>query len=186
MKTGTKVFYSLMLILFIAVAAAIMLVALGVIPIETAHEILEGMVQIQWANILWIVGTGIIIILSITCIGVGFSKGSKPQPKSVEVVENANGTAHVTVAALVELTQRCLNDVHGIVSQSIQIFKSIEGSGILVKLVISVKPDIEIPATSELIMKNVTAYLDTYGGIHTSEVKVTVVPLKHVSASKVG
>ncbi len=183
MKIGIKLFYTIMLVLLIAMCAGIALVATQVIPVQTAHELIEGMVTLSWANILWIAGAAIIIILSIIVIALGFSKGSRPAAKTVDVITNAKGTASVTINALVELTQRCLGEIYGIVPQNIQIYPTDGGSGVDVRLIIAMKPEIEMPATSETIMKNVSEYLKKYGGITTGEVIVTIVPLKNPAKS---
>ncbi len=179
MKIGIKMFYTIMLLLLAALCVGVVLVATQVIPLQTVHELVQGMVDVAWANILWIVGAAIIAILSICAIILGFSKGSKPATKAVKVVTNAKGTTNVSINALVELSQRYLNDVYGIVTQDIKIFPERDAEGVDIKLILAMKPEIEMPVTSETLMKGLSEYIKKFGGITTGEIIVTIVPLKH-------
>jgi len=175
MKIGTRIVFTIFLLVIMAVCVFIALTAAGVMPDSNIEGLYYGFTD-TWFRYIWLAVAVVVFIVALILMFFG-----KPHERfeGVQVLENAGGTAFLTNAAIVELARRFLAAKSGVVIDSITVKKALPGAiGLTLKL--AMRPGVEIPAMTEEIIEGMRAHMQQYAGVDAVPVDVRIVPLDSV------
>ena len=176
MKIGTRIIFTLFMVIILAVCACIIVSALGFVDISHAEALLNGFLYTDYKYI-WAGAAALIFVVGV--ILLFFRK--KAEPKSVVVLKNEDGSVSITIDAIIELASRYLSGITGIVVEKIKISVITAGS-IKVIIDLGVKQGVEIPAITAQIRTEIAEYILNYSGLTVNEVEIRVVPIKNQAA----
>lgn len=171
MSVGTRIVFSLFILVVIAICVLLVLTAFNVVP---ANELTNLFTQKTWVQYVAVGAAVLVIIVGICLLFFGIKKSI---PDNVVLSENMEGTVFITLLSLEELIQRYLHEVYGVVVNKIGI-KPNGARSVNVKLYLSIKPEVEIPDITSKVMVGAAEYLERYSGIHANAVDIKVLPLK--------
>ena len=174
MRVGTRIIFSIFILIILAVCAAVFLTVLELIDPEILQPI--------WNAFTDPVGkyacAAVAVVLFVIGVSLLFFGTKKAAPSMVTLVNNPDGSVSLTVQAVEELTLRCVTEIQGITVQKIQITPANVNANVRVKVEYCVKNGVEIPGLSEKIKVTIKEYLEKYAGITAGVVELQVVPYK--------
>jgi len=174
MGVGTRIVFSIFIIIILGVCAGITLAAFGVFPAENVDRLISGFTDTGYKYI-W---AGAAIVLFAAGVILLFFGTKRVEPVSVLLLSSVDGSVSVSLDALRELAGRHLNEVSGIITQRIDIHP-IGDRNVRVNLYLSVKPEVEIPVVTKTIADGVKGYIEKYSGINASYVSIKIQPIKN-------
>ena len=169
MKLRDKILVSALCVLTAATALAL-LVAVIWLPLDAAasQAALEQLSRPLWTLIACAFALGMIAL----AVGTMLSVFGKKQLTRVPLQVGENGSAYLTVSALVTMVTRFLAS-EGILNESKTIVHSAE-EGIALEIRIVVEPGMTLPMVAEKLQSDVKAYLLSYAGVQVQRVEIVV------------
>ena len=175
MGVGTRIVYSLFMILIIAVCLLVILAALGVFPAQAVEALIGGFINTGYKYV-WVAVAAVLVIVAVPLLFFGSKKAAVPT--SVLLSESVDGSVSVTIGALKELASRYLNEVYGIITQNIEI-RPLSDRQVRVNLYLSTKPDVEVPEITKTVTDGIKEYIEKYSGISATYVGIKIMPVKN-------
>lgn len=176
MSVGTRIIFSLFMLVIILLCVGIILAAFGVIAATEVQALLNGLLLTDFKYI-WAGAALLIIVLCICLLFFGIRKKT-PVPRGVVLEENISGNVEITTDALRELADTYLRTLNGIIINGISVvpigFRSIR-----LEVRICVRPEVEIPPLTEKITAEIKEHFMTYAGISADEVRIRIMPMKN-------
>ena len=173
MKVGTRIIFSILMLVIIAICVLIFMAAIGYIsPIYI--EMLYAGFMVGGYAFVWAIASGIIALI---CLCLLFFGIKKDRPKTIVIVNGDNGAVDIAIEAFTELIARYLDTKTMIVSQKISV-KTIAEREVKIKLELSAKPETNIPQAAEEVKTGLKEYLDIYTGVNASSIAITVNPYR--------
>ena len=173
MRVGTRIVFSLFILIILVLCAFVLLVCLGFLPMEMAQALFYGFSGTSYKYI-W---AGVAAVLFVVGVCLLFFGSKRAEPEFVLLNENVEGSVSVSVSAIEELALRYLAGETGVLVQRVKIGAIGQGQ-IKVKLYLSAKPGVEMPAVTEKISQGIKDYLAKYVGVIVSGVHIHMMPLK--------
>lgn len=175
MKVGTRIVFSIFILMILAVCAAVFLSTLELID--------PAVLQPVWNAFTDPVGkyvcAGVAIILFVVGVCLLFFGSGKSEPATVTLITNPEGSVMLSIQAVEELALRCLTEERGIVVQKVRITPSAHmNANVKVRVEYCVKSGVEIPSLSEKIRESLKQYLEQYAGLTAGVIELQVQPYK--------
>ena len=178
MKVGTRIVFSLFIIVILAACAAIIVSALGFVDIQHAQGLMNGFLYSDYKYI-W---AGAAAVLFVAGVALLFFGTKKAEPETVELLQTAECSVSITLAAIEELAARYLAGITGVLVQKIAVH-AVSAGVIKVVLHLCVKPGVEIPGVTEQIRKEAAEYIDKFSGLTVNNVEIRIMPLKNTASA---
>ncbi|MGI6412482.1 MAG: alkaline shock response membrane anchor protein AmaP [Syntrophomonadaceae bacterium] len=119
-----------------------------------------------------IIGTlAIVLLVAVVSILVSGIKGN-PRLTSVVISSSLSGQVSITVPAIKVIIMKAIRQVEGVKEIKSSVDKG--NDGIIVKIHMMINPDQSVVDMSQKIQAVVKEYLEKYGGLQVSEVRVLV------------
>jgi len=181
MGVGTRIVFTLFLVVIIAMCVVVCLAALNVISTAQIERLYNGFIGTNYRYIY----AGVAVVLAIVALCLMFfgRKGRTVEPTTVVLEASADGSVHVSVDALKELCARYLNTVSGIIVQKITIHP-VGDRNVRADIDIAVRPMTEVPVTSKEISDGIRTYVEQYSGIMVSDVRIRIQAIKDTQLAK--
>lgn len=163
----------LLLILLIGIAAALIGIALNLIPINSIMFLAE-IIYAHQVNAVIVGGIGLVILilaLRLMFAGKGKSKVTPP-PTSALVQANDLGSAFITLAALDSMVQKHVRNNNRI--KDCESVVTAVQDGVVLKLKLSLMPDTNIPELTKSLQASVKEYVESLSGIRVMEVAILI------------
>lgn len=177
MSVGTRIVFSLFLIVILGICGLILAASFGAFAAEDILALAHGFTETGFKYI-WAAAA---LLLGIVAIALLFFHSKEAPVNAVVLDTSADGSIAVTIEALRELANNYLKNVQGIVIQRIEIhplgYKSLR-----LNLAISVRQEVQVPELSKRISEEIKSYIETYSGISADQVFIKILPLKPVQA----
>jgi len=175
MSVGTRIVFSIFILIILAFCAAIFLSVLELID----PAILEPLWNAFTHSVGKYVCAAVAAVLFVVGVCLLFFGSKKPVAPTVTLTESADGSVSLTVQAVEELALRCLTEQQGIVVQKITVIPAAHVNA-NVKLIVQycTKPGIELPGLSEKLKGDLKQYLEKYAGLTTGSVELQIEPYK--------
>jgi len=174
MRVGTRIIFSIFILIILALCAAVFLSVLELID--------PAILQPIWNAFTDPVGkyacAAVAVVLFVVGVCLLFFGSKKAAPSMVTLTSGPDGSVSLTVQAVEELALRCVTEIQGITVQKIQITPAHINANVKVKVEYCVKNGVEIPGLSEKIKEELKQYLEKYAGITVGVVELQVVPYK--------
>lgn len=174
MTVGTRIIFSVFLLLILCVCIFIILAAFELFPANIMESIVSGFTS-TGLRYVWAV---VALVFAVVAVGLLFFGASKKEPNVVLLNSTVDGSVCITIDALVELAQRYLNEVHGIMTQRIVIVPTAERC-VRINILLSTRPEVEIPKVTESVTDGIKYYIEKYSGINAAYVNIKILPVKH-------
>lgn len=176
MSVGTRIIFTLFMLVIIALCVGIVLAAFGVIRPIDVQALVNGLLLTDFKYI-WAGAAVLIVVLCICLLFFGIRKKT-PVPRGVMLEENVSGSVEITTDALRELADTYLRQINGIIINGIGI-TPIAYRSVRLEVRICVRPEVEIPVLSEKITREIKEHFVTYAGISADEVRIRIMPMKN-------
>lgn len=175
MKVGTRIIFTIFLILVFGACVMIACAAFGAFPEADVEGVLYGFTSSSYKYV-W---AGAAIVVGIVAIALMFfgKKDADKLPPSVTIFENEDGSICITSEAIDELVKRYLNEVGGMVVQRTRIIPQ-EGKCVRIDVYMSVRRDVVIPDLTKKVIEGMKCYIDKYAGLDASYVGIKILPMK--------
>lgn len=174
MSVGTRIIFSIFILIILAVCAAVFLSVLELID--------PAILQPVWNAFTDPVGkyvcAGVAAVLFVVGVCLLFFGSKKSAPPVVTLKNDPDGSVCLTVQAVEELALRCLTEVQGVTVQKIRITPAQVNANVKVRVEYSVKNGVEIPGLSEKMKESLKQYLEQYAGVTAGVVELQVQPFK--------
>ncbi len=177
MKVGTRVVFSIFIVIILVICAAIIISALGLIPEAYAVNLFNSFTNGTY-KYLWAAVAAVLFIAGVCLL---FFRSGQSEPEMVELTSSTEGSVKIYVSAIEELETRYLAEITGIIVQKIKV-KPVSAGVIKLVLNICVRPEVEIPSTTEQISKGSVEYIGKYSGLTVSAVDIKIMPIKNTSS----
>ncbi len=166
MKAVARIIAVFVALLFIGGALFLVAVNFDTIPG------LAGMFELPaWAgeNVVLAVGSGLLLIALILLI-----LGLRPakEPRNAVLKDSEYGEVSISITAVENMVLRVVQQIQGIKDVSRKV--SVSPDGLIVKITISVMPDVSLPGVIDDLQAKTKEYLEEITGISVQEVKVLV------------
>jgi uncharacterized alkaline shock family protein YloU len=174
MRAGTRVIFSILMVIFIAVCAYVFCVSMGfidgfVFTMDDGTELYERYIISVVAAILAVTAFCLLF----------FRAGKKERTGNRVVLSQTEGTRiSVTTDAIKELATNYLKGIEGVTIQNIHI-KPVSEKGIAVNSALSVQREIQIPQITQKITEEIKAYIELYSGAAVENVNLSIQPQKN-------
>lgn len=173
MGVGTRIIFSILILIIIAVCVGIICAAFGAFDIAQLEGVFRGFTHTGYKYI-WASAAALLLIVSVCLLFFGVKK---PEETAVLLMNTADGSVSVTLAAIEELAQRYLNEIYGIYTQKIMLHTVCDRQ-IRMRLYISVKPEVEMPQITSNITEGIKTYIEKYSGISANTVDIRILPIR--------
>ena len=174
MRAGTRVVFSLLMIIFIAVCAYVFCVGMGFI--DGYVFVLEKDTDML---IRYIVSIAAVVLALIAFCLLFFRAGKKDRAGNRVVLTQTEGASiSVTTEAIKELASNYLKGIDGVTVQNIHI-KPVSEKGIAVNSSLSVQKEIQIPQITQKITEEIKTYIELYSGATVENVNLSIQPQKN-------
>ncbi len=175
MSVGTRILFSLFLLIIIAASVLIILAAFDVIPGDVVLGLAQGFAK-TWYRYIW---AGAALVLLILAVSLMFFGAGKPEPQAVSLNTGTDGSVDITLEAVKELAEAYLRDVNGVIVQ--RILPHATGyRSVALEIYLSVRQETAIQAVTEQISSEIREHIEKYAGLMTSHVGIKVLPMKQV------
>lgn len=174
MGVGTRIVFTVFLIVIIGVCIFVALAAFGMFPAADVDGLINGFNTSY--RYIWAAAAIVIAIVALCLMFFGIKKD---EASSVVLVESADGSVSVTLEAIEELAQRHLNEIYGIIVQRIR-SREVGPKTVRIDLFLSVKPETEMPAITKTVTEGVKKYVEQYSGILVTYVGIKILPIKQL------
>lgn len=112
MGVGTRVVFSVFLLLVIGVCGIIIFAALGGFPAENMMELFRGFTETNF-RFIWLGAAAVMLVVAVCLLFFGI-RHRETAPETILLHALADGSVSISVGAMQELTGRYLNTVKGI------------------------------------------------------------------------
>ena len=177
MRVGTRILFSLFIVIILVICAGIIVASLGLIDGLYAEGLLFGFLYTDYKYI-WAGAAAVMFVVGVILL---FFRSGKSEPRSVILSENSDGNVTITIAAVEELEARYLSSITGVIVQKIRVYAEASGT-IKTSLELCVKPGVEIPNVTAQIKTEIVEYIRTYTGLETVEAAIRIMPMKNSAA----
>lgn len=174
MGVGTRVIFSIFLLLVIGVCGIIIFAALGGFPEENMMELFRGFTETNF-RFIWLGAAAVMLVVAVCLLFFGI-RHREIAPVNILLNALADGSVSISIGAMQELIGRYLNTVKGIVPQRIEI-RPLSERNIRVNIYLTVRPDISIPDLTKQITSEVREHIMKYSGVNASYVEIMVQPM---------
>lgn len=175
MSVGTRIVFSVFILIILAVCAAVILSTLSLIDPAILQPIWNAFTDPAGKYLC----AGIAAVLFVVGVCLLFFGSKKAAPPTVTLTADADGSVELTVQAVEELALRCLTEIQGVLVKRILIIPAAHtNANVKVKVEYCVKPGVEIPGLSGKIQTTLKEYLEKYAGLATENVELKVLPYK--------
>lgn len=175
MGVGTRIIFSVFILIILAVCAGVFLTTLGLID----YAIVEPVVNAFTDPVGKYVCAGVAVVLFVVGVCLLFFGIKKAPPAAVTLVSDANGSVSLSLQAIEELSLRCLTEIQGIIVQKISIIPATHAlANIRIRVEFCVKAGVEMPGLSENIKKTLKEYIEKYSGLMVDAIDLRVIPYK--------
>ena len=176
MKAGTRIIFSLVMLIVAAMCAAVILTFFGVFSRENVDMLYEGF--FSGYGYIWAIAAG---VLGVICVCLLFFGIGKKKADTIVMSLGDDGSVEITIDAFKELITRYLESRTDIVIQRI-IVKPTAQNCAKITLKLSAKPEVSIPDAAGEIKTGLKDYLDTYSGINAENISMTIEPFRQPQA----
>ena len=182
MRLGTRIVFSLFLLVVMGICVLVVLAVFGAITAENVIGLTNGFLETGY-KFIWAAAALVLFICALCLLFFG-SNSKEPTLKSVVLATSTDGTIEISTDALRELADTYLKDISGIFVQKIVVHAK-EYRSLRITVYLSVRKEVEIPMITAQISQGIREYIETFSGIEASEVMIRVMPNKQgVGASK--
>ena len=173
MKVGTRIVFSLLMVIFIAVCAYIFCISVGFIDGFIFY--VDDSVELYIRYIIAVVAA----FLAVIAFCLLFFRSGKSDKISNRVIlaQTEGASISITTDAIKELAGNYLRSIDGINVNNITI-KPVSETGVSVNSAISVEKDVQMPQITQRITEEIKAYIELYSGVSVEKVNLNVQPLK--------
>lgn len=175
MGIGTRIVFTIFLLIVMALCVAIILASFGGFARADLVALLNGFLDTGYKYI-W-AGAALLLFVTAACLMFFGIRGNGGEEKAVILETGLEGSVSITLDALKELAARYLKDVSGIITTGIDV-KVVGERNVRLKLELSARPELEIPAATRQINTEIKDYVSKYSGIEISHVEIAMQPLK--------
>lgn len=172
-----RILLAVVLIVFIAIMAVLVLCAAGVIPEDMRTAALNAL---DYNNNLYLccgIGLGALVLL-IIAVKLLFTRS---KPKKTDTGTNAsllladeNGSAYITAASIDSMVQRYIK-TNNRIRECSSVVKIDQQQGVTLDLKMVVLSDTNIPELCEKVRKELKEYIEQYAGVTVALISIVVV-----------
>lgn len=174
MKIGTRVVFTLFLLVVLALCAGVLVTTLGLVEYAAVEPIVNAFTDPVGRYAC----AGVAAVLFVVGVCLMFFGGKKAEPMQVTLRTDANGSVVLTVKAIEELAMRCLTEVSGILVERIAIQPAVGTANVKITVRFSVKAGVKMPNLSETIRTKLAEYIKQYSGVTADVIDLCIVPFK--------
>jgi len=174
MGVGTRIIFTLFILIILALCAGVFLTTLGLIDYAAVEPIVNAFTDPVGKYAC----AGVAVVLFVVGVCLLFFGIKKAAPAQVTLVSDANGSVNLTLQAIEELSMRCLTEVSGIIVQKIVIIPAAAMANVKIRVEFCVKAGVEMPGLSENIKKKLSDYVKQYSGVTVDAIDLSIVPYK--------
>lgn len=169
-----RILLVLLLIFIIALSAALIGIALGLMPSDAIVYYVTLLTDGTMANRLIAAGAGVILLLLALRLFIALTKRRvQPKPTSALVLSGDNGSAYVALAAIDAMVQRhCRANAR---VRECESTISTTGGGITIALKLALLNDTNMPELIESLQASLKEYIETYSGIKVINVEMLII-----------
>ncbi len=153
-----------------AVVAA--LIFTGKLPVSTLMEFLQRLNPENLKIRIALIATAVVLLLFAILLFMVLLPARKKKSSSFAVQQNENGVVRISLKALENLVQKCM-DRHGEIKVLTSTLTSDEES-IRVDVHIALQSDISMPLAISALQKQIKRYIEACSGVAVAEVRVFV------------
>ncbi len=173
MRAGTRVVFTLYILIILTICVAICLAVFGFFGTDSIEGLYYGFTASSYKYI-WAAAALVMFVIGVCLLFFGIRK---KEPSSIILSSQQEGSVGISVKAVEEVSERCLSEIDGIIVQRLLI-KNSGDAACAIKLILSVKPEIEIPATSTIVKDQLKDYVEKYTGLNVKGIDIKFVPIK--------
>lgn len=172
MKVGTRIIFSLVMLMIIAICVLIVLSVVGIIPQANIDALYSGFTNgYGW---IWAAAACIIAIICLCLLFFGIGKS---KVRTVNISDNLDGAVVIVIEAFRELVKRYLDSKSEVITQSITV-KPVEKRNVKLELHLAAKPETDIPLIADEIKSGLKEYLEMYSGVTASSISIIIDPYR--------
>ena len=174
MKVGTRVVFTIFVLIILVICALIIVGGLGLISTSSIQALFNGFLNSNYKYV-WV---GIAAVLFVVGVCLLFFRVGTKDPDTVELVSTVDGDVSISIGAIEELAARYLAGVSGIIVQKIRV-NPVSAGVIKLTFYICVKAGVEMPAITEQVRADSMEYIQKYSGLNVNSVSIKIMPVKN-------
>lgn len=178
----------LILLGMIALSALCIAMSMGFVTFEMIAYPISIITNGLIGNRLILGGAGVVLLAVALRLFVAMGKkrevkASAAAPTSAVMLSGENGTAYISIAAIDQLVQRhCRANAKVKECESVVIPVQEPGSGISIRLKLSVAPETVVPELSSSLQQSLKQYVESLSGVNVNAVDILIVPTQPAKA----
>ncbi len=166
-KVFTKVLLVIYCLIVLIFAVVILFSAWGIISTNAFNDFIQSINPVAGLTVITIVGL-LMVVLSFVFM---FGKGGSISECAL-IKESTFGSIFITITALEEIAKRYFNEVREVRAIRLQAFRG--KTGIRILILMSLAPQVVIPAATDKIQTELKACLEDFTGIVVDKVDLRV------------
>jgi len=175
MSVGTRIIFSLFVLLMAAVCIFICLTSLGVLAEDDLLAMVGGITADNGLQYAWAAGTLVLAVVGLILLFFGI--GKKKTPSQVMLVCGEGCQVLVSTEALRELAMRCLATNQELTVQKLQVLPGEERTAKL-HMEAAVKAETVIPDVTAQVSQKLKEYFAQYCGLELVLVDIKILPAR--------
>ena len=172
LRVWDRILSALMGILCILAAAAIVLYAVGWLPVQKIKDVLASLTGGLQAWMRWaILGVAMLLLVLLGMHGVGMLFRRR-KDKGFVVQHTEYGDMNISIKALENMVKKCVDAHSELTANSTKIY--LVHGGVSMELKITLASGVNIPLTVNALQKQIKQYITSCSGVDVYEVRVKV------------